>query len=556
MAADNDSRLFFVDSELIERLLRGDTAPGPAQQQRPVSSAGFAAAVALASEGRIDDAVRELESAAERGEDAMEVQTGLGHLRFEQRKWSEAQAHYARAAQLEPRHPTAHYNLGLCLERQSKFEDAATAFEAALSVEPKRWQAQLGRGLCRLRLGQPEAALGCFESALTDVPGQEKDSHPDRILFAKAVALHQLGRLDEAADLYEKLLPASPHSVDLLSNLISLSLVRKDEARVKELAERLLKIQPESRPALEGLAGIALSRGNYSTAVEHCSRLVKVEANSYQGWFNLGVAYQKVGRLEQAVYAYREAVRLRPDSAEANANLGAALQERGDLDGARAACQHALDASPQLPGALWNLAIATERQGNVQEAEKLFEKLVAVQPDWEDAAFRLGYLQFQRAQYAAAVDSFEICLKKRQGWTDALLNLGLASWKCEDLETAASTFRRVLSLDPGNSAAMGCLATVLVDQKNSGEALGWYRKLKTQPAPELSYNLGLLLQLAGDHAAAAGCYQAAVDRKPGFSQALLNLGHALRAAGKEDEAQQAWSKAVAADPQLAGQYFQ
>jgi len=66
----------------------------------------------------------------------------------------------------------------------------------------------------------------------------------------------------------------------------------------------------------------------------------------------------------------------------------------------------------------------------------------------------------------------------------------------------------------------------------------------------------LLLQSNGDHEAAAECYQAAVDGKPEFSQAHLNLGHALRAAGKENEAQQAWSKAVVSDPQLAGQYFQ
>jgi len=371
-------------------------------------------------------------------------------------------------------------------------------------------------------------------------------------------ALHQLGLSDEAAELYEKLLPASPDSVDLLSHLISLSMVRKDHVRARELAERLLEIQPEARPALEGLAGAAFSRGDYATAVQYCSRLVKIAGNSYEGWFNLGVACQKLGRLEQAAQAYRKAARLQPDSAKANVNLGATLQKCGDLDGARVAFQRARDASPELPGALWNLAIAAEVQRDVQEAEKLFEQLVAIEPDWEDAAFRLGYLQFERAEYAAAAGSFELCLKKRQDWIDALLNLGLASRKGEDLETAERTFRRVLSLDLANSAAMSLLATVLVEQKKAGEALDWHRKLRAldQPVPELSYNLGLLLQFNGDHEAAAECYQAAVDGKPEFSQAHLNLGHALRAAGKENEAQQAWSKAVVSDPQLAGQYFQ
>ena len=73
-----------------------------------------------------------------------------------------------------------------------------------------------------------------------------------------------------------------------------------------------------------------------------------------------------------------------------------------------------------------------------------------MKPDWEDAAFRLGFLQLQRGEYAGAVDSFEICLKKRKDWVEALINLGLAFWKFEDLEGAAQTFRRVLSLQPAN----------------------------------------------------------------------------------------------------------
>ena len=133
MLQDNGQQVFFIDDELIERLLRGDAAPVPAKPKRPASSGSLATAVALASEGKVDEAVRELEGALERGENAVEVHSGLGHLRFEQQNWSAAERHYAKVAELEPKHPTAHYNLGLCLERQSKFEEAAKEFEAALS---------------------------------------------------------------------------------------------------------------------------------------------------------------------------------------------------------------------------------------------------------------------------------------------------------------------------------------------------------------------------------------------------------------------------------------
>src|SRR5450432_3797533 len=144
MAQNNGPQeVFFIDDDLIERLLRGDAAPASPKQKRPAASSGLATAVALATEGKLDDAVRELEAALGRGENPIEVQSGLGHLRFEQQNWSEAQRHYTKVAEQEPKHPTAHYNLGLCLERQSKFAEAAKEFEAALAIDAKRWQAQV-----------------------------------------------------------------------------------------------------------------------------------------------------------------------------------------------------------------------------------------------------------------------------------------------------------------------------------------------------------------------------------------------------------------------------
>ena len=222
------------------------------------------------------------------GDNAAEIHNGLGHLRFEQQYWNQAEHHYAKVVERDPKNAAAHYNLALCLERQEKFEAAAQEFEATLSIDPKRWQAQIGRGLCFLRLNQPDAALACWEAALNDLPSAKKDQRQKDILFGKAVALHQLGRLEEAWDLYNQLLPANPNSVDLLANLTTLAIARKDAARAKEVAERLLKIQPESRAALEGLAAAALTQGDYGAAAQHCSQLIQSRRRILRGMLQSG----------------------------------------------------------------------------------------------------------------------------------------------------------------------------------------------------------------------------------------------------------------------------
>ncbi|PYT17466.1 MAG: hypothetical protein DMG59_07230, partial [Acidobacteria bacterium] len=269
MPENNDQHVFFVDDELIEKLMRGD-AVDARKKKRPASSGALANAVKLASSGRLSDAVKELESAAERGENPLEIYACLGHLRFEQQNWSDAARCYAKVAELDPKHPTAHHNLGLCLERQDKFEEAARAFEAAVRIDSKRWQAQLGRGLCLLQLGRPDQALECFQASL------KENSNHDQALFGKAVALHRFGRLEEAGEIYRKLLPGNTNSAELLVNLIAIYTARKEDCRVKEFAERLLKIRPQSPHALQALACLALWRNDYSAAAQHGSQLVKV----------------------------------------------------------------------------------------------------------------------------------------------------------------------------------------------------------------------------------------------------------------------------------------
>ena len=506
MAQANEQHVFFVDDELVERLMRGDGPLAAGKKSRPAATTALGKAVELAEAGRLDEAIAELEGAASRGGDPIEIHTAMGHVRFEQQQWEQAAACYAKVTALNAKHPTAHYNLALALERQEKFDEAATEFEAAHSAHLDLWQAHVGRGLCLLQAGQNEPALESFHHALRQQPDH------DRALFGKAVALHTLGRLDEAGEIYRKLLPGNASSEELLMNLIALAAARHEDQKIREYSERLLKIHPQCRAALESLSALALARGDYNAAVQHGSLLTKVAADSYEAWFNLGLAYHKVGRLDLAGNAYQEAARVRPEKAEAHANLSAVLAEQGDWASSCAASKAALAVDSQLPGALWNLAIAAEKAGQPEDAENHLTKLVKIQPEWEDAAFRLGFLQLQRGEFAGAVDSFELALKHRPDWMEALLNLGLACWKFEDLDTAATTFDHVIELQPQNPDALRALVAIAIERKEHERAWELHKRFVAtgERSLELAYNLGLLLQAASEPGLAAECYRQAL----------------------------------------------
>jgi tetratricopeptide (TPR) repeat protein len=154
--ADNNESVFFIDDELVERLMRGDTADVTKKQARPSEVNALVIALRLANAGQLDEAVMELESAVAQGQNPADIYGAIGHIRFEQQQWEAATDCYVHVAETDEKHPTAFYNLGLCLERRAMYEEAVEAFETAISIDGQRWQAQLGRGLCLLQLGKFE----------------------------------------------------------------------------------------------------------------------------------------------------------------------------------------------------------------------------------------------------------------------------------------------------------------------------------------------------------------------------------------------------------------
>ncbi len=64
------------------------------------------------------------------------------------------------------------------------------------------------------------------------------------------------------------------------------------------------------------------------------------------------------------------------------------------------------------------------------------------------------------------------------------------------------------------------------------------------------------MQRAGATEDAVRLYRQAVEVQPDFAEALLNLGHALKALGREDEAKSCWRQALTFKPELAHGYFE
>ena len=116
----------------------------------------------------------------------------------------------------------------------------------------------------------------------------------------------------------------------------------------------------------------------------------------------------------------------------------------------------------------------------------------------------------------------------------------------------------MLASDPKSIDALRGLAALAVEREDLDKALDLQAKLieAGERTPELFYNTGLLLQKSGQVEDAVRLYHEALAERPNFAEALLNLGHAMKAQGNLDGARDYWRQALEQKPELATGYFE
>src|SRR5579863_2331274 len=110
--------------------------------ERPVNgkaaSPALARSVSLHLEGKRKEALREINTAIENGDESAEILAAKGHVQFELEQYDDAIKTYEKLLSLVPRHPTANFNVGICYEKQGRWQEATDAFFRALETDPNR----------------------------------------------------------------------------------------------------------------------------------------------------------------------------------------------------------------------------------------------------------------------------------------------------------------------------------------------------------------------------------------------------------------------------------
>ena len=219
--------------------------------------------------------------------------TNLAVALIDEGRLDEALPHLETAAKIRPDFPNARYNLGVIRMRQGEDDEAMGHFKAALRSDPNFTRASYYGGLLHLQRGESAEAVQYFQKALAG-------GGPDPQVFtALADSLAMSSRYVEALYYYERALTLNPEAVEVRYNAarILIAMGRVDEA-IGHLREAV-RIMPDYARAHNNLGSALLMQKRLEEAVYHFQEAVRIDPGYKMARENLRDAQaqkKKLGR--------------------------------------------------------------------------------------------------------------------------------------------------------------------------------------------------------------------------------------------------------------------
>jgi tetratricopeptide (TPR) repeat protein len=240
------------------------------------------------------------------------------------------------------------------------------------------------------------------------------------------------------------------------------------------------------------------------------------------------------------------------NTAEEIVRRATAAFNSGKPDQARQLCEHGLARQPGDPMLHHLLAAVLFSQGDIQPARTSVESSLATRP--ENAAAQLLAARIARAgkDFSAALlhlDRVIAIAPQREVFLEKARTLDQAG----DRLAAREAWRAILEVVPNSVEAAARLGRLAWEDGDHATAASLLERAVASDAPaSVWFDLGLVRQDLRDYAGAATAYRKAIELKPDYAEAALNLGVALQESGDLDSAMRAYAEAYRLRPQMFG----
>lgn len=515
LAAGGDAQIMALLGSA--HMLAGDQESGQQWLSRAVDSAPDVAALrtqlalTLIAGGNTSDAIDELQTAVDLGQDLLQADVLLVLSELKEKRYDKAVAAGEALEQRRPDSPIAYNLTGLALLAQGKLDDARVRFAKALDLDPDFMTALIN--LARVDLSQQ--------------------------------------RPDEAEQHYRRVLEKEPRNLAALLGMAALAQIREDDRALEGWLGKAHDGNPTANQPGLLLSRHFIDRGDYLRALGVSRDLATRFPNDAAALEMLGRAQSLAGEEISAIRSFDQILEKNPDSPGILYLKGGAQWNAGDLDGAAASFARAAELQPDLVDARAAMASVLVAAESFDAALSVARALQSDYPDRE-LGFRIeGGVQLAARNPAAAVPPLRKAAAMAPS-AELTRQLAEAQVRAGHPADAIATLEQWVSESPDDLASQAYLAMLLHGSGQEDRALPIYERLYEtgQANAPLLNNLAWILHERGDARAleiAANAY----ELDPNRPEVADTYGWILYGSGERDRGLSILQQAYLINPQQA-----
>ena len=463
--------------------------------------------------GRLDDAMRSFEKAANQG--LAEGRAGVGQVWLKRHQWTKAMEAFQTAQKMDGNLALAYFGQGEALRNEEKCTEAVPLLQKAVDLDRRFPEAQLSLSDCLTQLKRFDEAIASanrglgwgsrwrpkFLVALGNVAAARDSLRDAAIWYTNAVqeapddpATHRAlgdfyvkrGTFELAYPEYQSAVARDSTDVDLHFALGRALYFGQRYNDALEEYRWVVARDPDYAAGQLALGDLLYRSGKadprrYLEARAPLEKYTQAEPADGKGWGTLGRTYYFLGMKDEALAAIDKAEQL-GDQTKENYRIRARIwTERKDLEKANA--DYARGGADMAPEDVLRMAQMMVIQKNTAKAESLYRSLVEDDSTTKTAQFALG-------------------------------EMGKIRFREKDYPGAIGLFQRRIALDPANDEAYYYIGLSYKEMGKYPEALEALQKAATGAGESRSdrhFWLGIMNQQLKDEATAAVEFQKAVD---------------------------------------------
>ena len=187
-------------------------------------------------------------------------------------------------------------------------------YSKCLELDPKNAVAWFAKGLALHGLGRYEEAIRCYDKAL--------DIDPKGAVAwnSKGFALHELGRYEEAIRCYDRALDIDPKNADAqVGKGIALVWLGRYKEAIR-CYDKALDIDPKKEVAWNSKGFTLGMLGRHEEAIRCFDKALDINPKDADVWYNKGIALGNLGRYEEAIRCFDRALEIDPGYERAKNN--------------------------------------------------------------------------------------------------------------------------------------------------------------------------------------------------------------------------------------------